>query len=136
MIIATSFKRFHACIAVLSAPTPPAGHLRPVPLPETPEHSRACLGQSLVGSRLLSPGFHSAQGSVCALHESVSPVLCKSWWLCGAVNSDLLQEDFMPYQGPCPCSSLLLTYLCRRHSNTVLSQSRWDLWVLVCTRFV
>ena len=26
-------------------------------------------------------------------------------------------------------------YLCRRHSNTVLSQSQWDLWVLVCTRF-
>ena len=27
-------------------------------------------------------------------------------------------------------------YLCRRHSNTVLSQSLWGLWVLVCTRFV
>ena len=25
---------------------------------------------------------------------------------------------------------------CRRHSNTVLSQSLWDLWVLVHTRFV
>ena len=27
-------------------------------------------------------------------------------------------------------------YLRRRHSSTVLSQSLWDLWVLVCTRFV
>ena len=27
-------------------------------------------------------------------------------------------------------------YLHRRHSNTVLSQSLWGLWVLVCTRFV
>ena len=27
-------------------------------------------------------------------------------------------------------------YLHRRHSNTVLSQSLWDLWVLVHTRFV
>ena len=27
-------------------------------------------------------------------------------------------------------------YLCRRHSNTVLAQSLWGLWVLVCTRFV
>ena len=27
-------------------------------------------------------------------------------------------------------------YLLRRHPNTVLSQSLWGLWVLVCTRFV
>ena len=27
-------------------------------------------------------------------------------------------------------------YLHRRHSNTVLSQSLWGLWVLVCTKFV
>ena len=27
-------------------------------------------------------------------------------------------------------------YLHRRHSNTVLAQSLWGLWVLVCTRFV
>ena len=26
-------------------------------------------------------------------------------------------------------------YLHRRHSNTVLSQSLWDSWVLVCTKF-
>ena len=32
--------------------------------------------------------------------------------------------------------STLDLYLCRRHSNTVLSQSLWDLWVLVHTRFV
>ena len=27
-------------------------------------------------------------------------------------------------------------YLLRRHTNTVLSQSLWSLWVLVCTRYV
>ena len=27
-------------------------------------------------------------------------------------------------------------YLCRRHSNTILAQSPWGLWVLVSTRFV
>ena len=27
-------------------------------------------------------------------------------------------------------------YLCRRHSNTVLAQSLWGLWVLMHTRFV
>ena len=79
----------HCCT---QCPQPPAGHLRPMPLLETPGPSRANLGQSLVGSLLLSPGFRCAQGSVCALHESFSPVLCKSWWLYGAVNSDLLQE--------------------------------------------
>ena len=31
-------------------------------------------------------------GFVCALQESVSPVLCKSWWVYGGVNGDLLQE--------------------------------------------
>ena len=59
---------------------------------KTPEHSQPSLGQSLVGSLLLSPGSWCAQGSVCALRESVSPVLCKFWWLYGGVNGDRLQE--------------------------------------------
>ena len=56
MKIMTSFKRSHARTAALSAPHPAAGHRRPTPLPETPGHSQASLGQSLVGSLLLSPG--------------------------------------------------------------------------------
>ena len=43
------------------------------------------LGQSLMGSLLLSPGSCNAQHSVCALQESVSPVLCKFWWLYGGL---------------------------------------------------
>ena len=39
---------------------------------ETPGHSPASLGQSLVGSLLLSPGSWCAQGSVCTLQESIS----------------------------------------------------------------
>ena len=35
------------------------------------------VGQSLVGSLLLSPGSWCAPGFVCALQESVPPVLCK-----------------------------------------------------------
>ena len=50
-IMAISFKRSHAAP---SAPDPARGHRRPSPLPETPGHSRASLGQSLVGSLLLS----------------------------------------------------------------------------------
>ena len=39
---------------------------------ETPGHSRASLGPSLVGSLLLSPGSWCAHGFICALQESVS----------------------------------------------------------------
>ena len=65
------------CTAVLSAPNPAAGHPLPTPPPKTPGHSRARVGQSLVGSLLLSTGSWYTQGSVCALQESASPVLCK-----------------------------------------------------------
>ena len=63
-IMATSFKRFHARTAALSAPDPVASHCGHTPLPETSGHSRANLGQSLVGSLLLSPGSWWAQGFV------------------------------------------------------------------------
>ena len=42
--------------AILSAPDPAAGYREPTPPPETPGHSQASLGQSLVGTLLLSPG--------------------------------------------------------------------------------
>ena len=63
----------------------------------TPTHastgdSRASLGQSPVGSLLLSPGPWGPQGFLCVLQRSVSPVLCKLWQLYGGVNGDLLQE--------------------------------------------
>ena len=70
-IMATSFKGFHAYTATFSAPNPVAGHCQPTPL-ETPGHSWASLGQSLVGSLLLSPGSWCTQDSVCALQESIS----------------------------------------------------------------
>ena len=55
-IMATSSKGSPACIATLSAPNPAAGHHQPTHLLETPGHSQASLGQSLVGSLFLSPG--------------------------------------------------------------------------------
>ena len=36
-------------------------------------------------------------------------------------------------RAPAPQQSTADRYLLRRHSNTVLSQSLWGLWVLVCT---
>ena len=84
--IGTSFK-MPACqvasrIVVFSAPDPTAGHcIRTLP-PETPGHSQASLAQSLVGTLLLSPGSWCTQSFVCALQESVSPVL---WKFCNQI---------------------------------------------------
>ena len=105
----TSFKRSQQHTAILSVLNPAAGHCQPMPLLEIPRHSQASLGQSLVGLLLLSSGSWCTQGSVCALQESVSPVLCKIW-----VNGDLLQEGLCHTQvcctqSPCPCGSPLLT---------------------------
>ena len=110
-IIVTSFKRSHA----RTAPNLAAGHYWPTPPPETPGHSQGSLGQSLVRSLRLSPGSWCTQGSVCALQESVSPVLCKFWQLYGGASGNLLQEGLCHTQvcctqGPCPCGSPLLTY--------------------------
>ena len=61
-IIETSFKRSSAHIATLSALDPAADHRRPMTLSETPGHTQANLGQSLVGycSFLLGPGAQKA----------------------------------------------------------------------------
>ena len=140
-IIATSFKRSHACTATLSTSNPAAGHHQPTTLLETPGHSQASLGQSLLGSLLLSPGFWCAQSTVCALQESVSPVLCKFWQLYGGVNGNLLQEGLFHTQvcctqSPCPCCKPLL--ICTsaqtlKHSPGSVSVGSW---VLVLTRFI
>ena len=66
-IMATCFKRSRAPTAAQRAPNPAAGDHRPISLLETPGHSWASLGQSLVASLLLSPGSWCAQGFVCAL---------------------------------------------------------------------
>ena len=63
-IMGISFKRSHAGTATLSAPNCAAGHYQPTPPQEIPGHSRAGLGQALVGSLLLSPGSWCMQGSV------------------------------------------------------------------------
>ena len=110
----TSFKRSHAYIVTLSAPDSAAGHHQPRPLPETPGHSQASLGQSLMVSLLVSPGSWCAQGLLCALQESVSLGLCKFWWFYGRVNGDLLQEGLCHTlvcctQSPFSCSRPLLT---------------------------
>ena len=83
-IMVTSFKRSHASTGTLSAPSPVIGHCWPIPPPETLGYSQVVLGQSLslsfffflgqslVGSLLLSPGSWCVQSFVCALQEFVS----------------------------------------------------------------
>ena len=57
-ITVSSFQRSHARTVARSDLA--AGHCRPMPLSESPGHSQAILGQSLVGSLLfpLGPGAH------------------------------------------------------------------------------
>ena len=112
-IMATSFKRSHACTAILSAHNPAAGPRLPTSPLETHGHSWASLGQCLVGSLLLSPGSWCIQGPVVP-SKSLFPILCKFWWLYGGVNSNLLQVGLCHIhlcctQSPCPCGSPLLT---------------------------
>ena len=112
-IMATSFKRFHACTVILTAPNPAAGHHWPTPPLETPEHSWASLGQCLMGSLLLS--WVLVHTRFCSCPPRVYfPVLCKFWQLYGGVNGHLLQEGLCHTQdcctqSPCLCGSPLLT---------------------------
>ena len=103
------------------ASNPEAGHRRPMPLPETPGHSWACLDQFFVGSLLLYPGSWCIQAFVCALQESVSPVLCKFLWFYGGVIGDLLQEGLCHTQVCCtqsPCSRPLLIHTSTEDTQT------------------
>ena len=118
----TLFKRFHACTATLSAPNPAAGQHQSMPPLETPGHSRASLGQSLLGSLLLSPGSWCTKFCLC-LPRVCFPVLCKFWQLYGGVNGDLLQEGLCHAQvcctpSPCPCDSPPLTCTSTGHAQT------------------
>ena len=82
-IMVTSFKRSHAHTAALSAPNPATGHRRPMPLPGSPGHSWASLGQSLVGSLFLFLG-PSAHKVLFVPSRSLFPQSCVSsgvsWW--------------------------------------------------------
>ena len=76
-IIVTSFERSHARTVALSAPSPAAGHHRPMPPPEIPGHSWATLGQSLVGPLLPPPGSWCTQ-VLFVPSKSLSPQSCVS----------------------------------------------------------
>ena len=88
----TSFRTSHAFTATLSASNPAAVHHQSTLPLEAPGHSRASLGQSFVGSPLLSPGSWCTKFCLCP-PRFYSPVLCKFWQLSGGVNGNLLKES-------------------------------------------
>ena len=127
-IMATPFKS--ALTAALSSPNPVAGHSRPLPMPETPGHSWASLGHSFVESPLLSPVSWCTQGFVFALQESVSPVLCEFWCLCGGANGNFLQEGLCHTQvcctqSHCPSCRPLLIHISTGDTHT-------QIWLGLC----
>ena len=142
-IIVIFFKMSHVCIATLSVPNTAPGHHQFTPLPGTPGHSQASLGQSLVGSLLPSPGSWCAH-FVCVLQESLSLAL-KFWWLYGGVNGDFLQEGlchtqvcctWSPWPGP-PQEMLTVLCLCGVSGSWCAqglfepSERLWRVWGLV-----
>ena len=127
-IMATSFKRPHACTATLSAPNPAAGHHQPTPLLETPGHSQTSLGWSLVG--VTAPfSWVMVHTTFCLCPPRVYfLVLCKFWQLYGGINGDLVQEGLCHTQvcctqSPCPCSSPLLTCTSTGNAQSSVSVS-------------
>ena len=121
-IMVSSFKRSYAGTAILSAPSPAAGHRWPTPPPETPGHSQASLGQSLVGSLLLSPGSWRTRFCLCPPRVCF-PVLCKFWQLYGGLM-EISSKRLMPYpdlrhpEPLAPQQSTADPYLLRRHPKT------------------
>ena len=86
-LLATSSQRAYATprSAAPRAPAPAAGHCQPTPPLEIPGDSQASLGQSLVGSLLLSPGSDCSRFCLCPPRVSFQ-VLCKFWQLYGEVS--------------------------------------------------
>ena len=134
-IMVLSFKRPHACTTPLSSPNPAAGHCQPTPLLENPGHSQASLGQSLLGSLLLSLQSWCTQGFVCTLQESVSPVPCKFWHLYVGLMATSSKRVYAtprsasprapaPAAGHCWAVPLQETL---KYSKAGLTQSLWNL---------
>ena len=94
-IMLTSFKRSFALIAALSDPNAEAGCCRPTSLLETLGHTGKSGSVSCgVTVSAVSPGSWCTRGFVCALQESVSPVLCKFWRFYSRVNGDILEKGW------------------------------------------
>ena len=140
-IMATSFKRSQAGTAVLSAPNPAAGHHQPTPPLETRDTHGQVWVSLLWGhcSFLLGPCVHKVLfvPSKCLFPQSC---VSSGSFMVGLMVTSSKRAYAIPKSGTPRAPSLWQStadpYLHRRHSNTVLAQSLWGLWVLVHTKFV
>ena len=130
-IMATSFKRSHACTQSQPCSKPPLTHT-------STRDSWTLTGRSGSVSCEVTAPFSWVL--VCTRLCLCPPRVCfpspvQVLVLYDGVNGDLLQEGLchtqVYTQSPCPFISPLL-----ENSNTVLSQSLWGLWVLVHTKYV
>ena len=128
-IMAASFKR---SMHTPRAPDPAAGHGQPtLPLGLLDTHRQVWV--SLLWAHCsFSSVFWYTQSFVCALQESVSPVLYKFWWLYGGEWQPPLR-GLMPHQvyytqSPCPCGRPLLT----RTSAVDAQNTQRQVWLNLC----
>ena len=118
-----------------------AGQRRTTPLLETPGHSQASLGKSVLASLLLSAESWCTQRFVC-LSKSRFPHFCVNSGssMVGLMVTSSKRTYAIP-RSAAPIAPALQQatadpYLCMRHLNTVLTHSLWGVWVLVCRNFV
>ena len=144
-IMATSFKRSHACTATLSAPSSAAGHHQPTTDPRLHWRLLETLGKVWVSvlwghcSFLLGP--ECTQVSVCALQESISQSCVSSGSsMMGLLATSSKRAYAIPKsaapRAPAPAADYCWPVPPQETLKHSLSQSLWSLWVLVHTRFV
>ena len=131
-IMATSFKRSHARTAELSAPDPSAGHCEPT-------HVQV-LVNVLWGhcSFLLGPGVHKV---LFVPSKSLFPQSCVSPGssMMGSMVTFSKRAYAVPRSTAPRAPASAAVHCCpipSQETLTVLFQSLWGLWVLVCTGYV
>ena len=137
-IMATSFKRSHACTATLSTPNPAASHHCPTPLLET----WTLLGKSdSVSSGVTAPFswvlVHTS--FCCALQESISQSCVSSGSSMLGLMVTSSKKTYAIPKSAAPRAPVPAAVHCwpvpPQEMLRVLSRSLWGPWVLVCTRF-
>ena len=129
-IMVTSFKRSHAGTAILSAPSPAAGHHQPMPPLDIPGHSQASLSQCLVGhcSFVLGPGAHNF---LFVPSKSLFPQSCVSVGnsMVGLTVTSSKRVYAIPRsaapRAPAPCGRPLLTC-------TFAGDTQTQFWLSLC----
>ena len=110
------FQKVPCSTATLSVPNPASGHLRPTHLLESPGHSQASLGQSLVESLLLSPDEHKV---LFVLSKRLSNYLKHShhffFSILIVIHVCLIWEGYSNLRLPRWLSGKEPTWQCKRH---------------------